>query len=43
MRRYDMFNVAKQYEYAFRNFLDIHNGKNGWYSPDSYIELLRDA
>jgi len=37
---YDMYNVAKQYEYTFKSILDISNGKNGWYSPDSYIDLL---
>ena len=41
VRLYDMFAVGRQFEYAFKCFLDIHNGKNGWYSPESYIELLR--
>jgi len=43
VRLYDMFNVAKQYEYTFKTLMDVHNGKNGWYSPDSHIEALRDA
>jgi len=37
---YDMYNVGKKYEYAFKTIMDVSNGKNGWYSPDSYIELL---
>lgn len=39
VRLYDMYNLAKQYDYVFRTILDIHiPGKNGWYSPDTYIE-----
>ena len=37
---YDMYNVAKQYEYTFKNILDITNGNGGWYSKDTYIDLL---
>ena len=37
---YDMYNVAKKYEYVFKNVLDITNGNNGWYSKESYIDLL---
>jgi glycosyltransferase involved in cell wall biosynthesis len=40
IRKYDMHNVAYQYEYVFKSFLDLANHKNGWYSPDSYIHLL---
>jgi len=39
-KKYDMYNVGKQYEYAFKNIIDIHNGNNGWYSENSYIDLL---
>lgn len=42
IKKYDMYNVAYQYEYVFKSILDIHNGKNGWYSPDSYINLLEN-
>jgi len=42
VKKYDMYNVARQYEYAFKNILDIYNGQGGWYSPQSYIELLED-
>jgi glycosyltransferase involved in cell wall biosynthesis len=40
VKKYDMYNVGKQYEYAFKNIIDVNNGKNGWYAKDSYIELL---
>ena len=36
--KYDMFNVAKQYDYVFNSIIDIHNGLNGWYAPDSHLE-----
>jgi glycosyltransferase involved in cell wall biosynthesis len=38
-RLYDMWNVAKEYAYAFKTLNDVHNGKNGWYSPDSHLFL----
>lgn len=41
VRLYDMFNVARKYEYAFKCIVDIHNGTNGWYSRDSHIECLQ--
>jgi glycosyltransferase involved in cell wall biosynthesis len=40
VKKYDMYKVGKQYEYAFKNIIDVNNGKNGWYAKDSYIELL---
>lgn len=39
VRLYDMFNVARQYEYAFKSIIDINNGANGWYSNTSHIGL----
>ena len=39
-RLYDMYNVGKKYEYAFKTMLDVYNGKNGFYSLDTYIDLL---
>ena len=39
---YDMYNVGKKYEYVFKTIMDVSNGKNGWYSKDSYIELLNN-
>jgi hypothetical protein len=35
--------VAQQYAYAFRTIADIHNGKNGWYSPISHLHLLEGS
>jgi hypothetical protein len=40
IKKYDMYIVAHQYEYAFRSILDIFNGKNGWYSPDSHFQSV---
>ena len=40
VRLYDMFNVARKYDYAFRSIMDVHNGTNGWYSPESHLECL---
>jgi hypothetical protein len=43
VRKYDMYNVAKQYKYVFNTLLDLYDSKkNGWYSPDTYIENLID-
>ena len=42
VKLYDMYNVAKQYEYVFKTIMDVHNGKNGWYSPDTHITALRE-
>ena len=39
-QKWDMFEIAKRYEYTFKNILDIHNGSNGWYSDTSYISLI---
>lgn len=41
VRLYDMYNVAKQYAHVFKTINDVHNGKNGWYSPDSHLDELR--
>ena len=37
VRLFDMYNVGKKYEHAFKSLLDIFNGTNGWYSPNSHI------
>jgi glycosyltransferase involved in cell wall biosynthesis len=37
---YDMYNVGKKYEYTFNTILNVYNGKKGFYSPDTYIDLL---
>lgn len=41
VRFYDMFNVARQYEYVFKTIMDIYNGTNGWYSPVSHMPALK--
>jgi glycosyltransferase involved in cell wall biosynthesis len=43
VKLYDMYKCAKQYEYVFKNVLDIYNDNNGWYSPHTYMEnLIKD-
>ena len=43
VRLYDMFAVGRQFEYAFKTILDIHNGAGGWYSRETYIPLLESG
>ena len=38
---YDMYNIAKQYEYSFKTILELFNKKGGWYSSNSFMELLK--
>jgi glycosyltransferase involved in cell wall biosynthesis len=40
VKLFDMYKIAYKYEYVFKCVLDIHNGKGGWYSPDSHIYSL---
>ena len=40
VRLFDMYNVAKKYDYAFRTINDVYNGTNGWYSPNKNILAL---
>jgi len=38
VRLYDMYALAKNYDYVFQNVLDIYRpSKNGWYSPDCHM------
>lgn len=37
-KMYDMYEIAKNYEYIFKSILDVHNGKNGWYSDVTHIK-----
>ena len=37
---FDMYNIAKKYDHAFKSILDIFNGTNGWYSPNIHIDAL---
>jgi glycosyltransferase involved in cell wall biosynthesis len=40
VRLFDMYNVAKKYEHAFKSLIDIFNGNNGWYSPSVHISCM---
>jgi glycosyltransferase involved in cell wall biosynthesis len=40
VRLFDMYNVAKMYDYAFRSTLEITNGNNGWYSKNCFLDKL---
>ena len=37
---FDMYKIAKQYDYTFRSINNIYNGTNGWYSNNNCIQLL---
>jgi glycosyltransferase involved in cell wall biosynthesis len=37
VRLYSLEAVGRQYSYAFKTILDVHNGANGWYSPVSHL------
>jgi glycosyltransferase involved in cell wall biosynthesis len=41
VKKYDMYEIAKQYEYVFKSIQEIHNGNNGWYSSNSFMSLLQ--
>jgi len=43
VKLFDMYNVAKLYDYAFRSFNEIYNGNNGWYSPNMNIMALETS
>ena len=36
-QRYDMYEVAKQYDYAFRCIADLR--KAGWYAETSHVSI----
>jgi glycosyltransferase involved in cell wall biosynthesis len=40
VEKYDMYKIAKKYDYCFKSILDISNGKNGWYAEKSHLPLL---
>jgi glycosyltransferase involved in cell wall biosynthesis len=42
VKKYDMYNVAKQYDYVFKSIMDISNGQGGWYAPKSHLDLIAD-
>jgi glycosyltransferase involved in cell wall biosynthesis len=35
--------VARQYAYAFRTIADVHNGRQGWYSPVSHLNVFEGS
>lgn len=37
---FDMYKIAKQYDYIFKSINNIYNGTNGWYSNNNCIYLL---
>lgn len=38
---FDMYKLAYNYEYLFKSIIEVYTpGKNGWYSPDTYIQPL---
>jgi len=39
VRLYDMYNVAKQYDYIFKCINDVHNASGGWYAKTSHMGL----
>ena len=43
VKKYDMYNVAKKYDYVFKNIIDIYNGNGGWYAKKSHLQLLCDT
>jgi glycosyltransferase involved in cell wall biosynthesis len=43
VRLFDMYNIAKTYEHAFKSILDIYNGSNGWYSPNTHIQCMHEG
>jgi hypothetical protein len=40
VRLFDMYNVGKRYEHAFKSLLDVFNGTNGWYSKNTHIGCM---
>lgn len=42
VKLYDMYNVAVQYEYAFKSIMDISNGNGGWFAKKTHVELLQE-
>jgi len=40
LKLFDMYKIAKKYDYTFKSINDIHNGTNGWYSDNVHIDVL---
>jgi glycosyltransferase involved in cell wall biosynthesis len=43
VEKYNMYNVGKQYEYAFKTILDLFNKNGGWYSSKSHLSILQES
>ena len=41
--KYSLEAVGKSYEYALKSIMDVHNGKNGWYSDTSHLACMVPA
>jgi hypothetical protein len=41
--KYSLEAVGKSYEYALKSIMDVHNGKNGWYSGTSHLACIAPA
>jgi hypothetical protein len=41
--KYSLDEVGKSYEHALKSIMDVHNGKNGWYSETSHLACLAPA
>ena len=42
VKLFDMYNVAKKYDYTLKSIIQITNGNNGWYSKHEFISCLED-
>ena len=42
VKLWDMYEVAKKYDYAFKSIINVYNGTNGWYSNNVCIDVLDD-
>ena len=40
VKLYDMYNVAREYDYVFKCINDVHNGRTGWTATSSNFEHL---
>lgn len=36
--KFDMYKIAKQYDYVFKTVLELFDSRKGWYSPNSYLD-----
>jgi glycosyltransferase involved in cell wall biosynthesis len=42
VKLFDMYNVARKYDYVFKSIINIYNGTNGWYSDNHAVHLLEN-